>query len=120
MSSRHVLPVGDNWWLVKDMFKLRLLLNDVPVFHENLFEIQCGQIVGIVGTVLDKTVEKSAYLGEGGIFSKLRSRPILPSPPPPGSSVVGSSKESRIPKYLWEATLNWGRGFFYTKPLIWK
>ena len=78
------------------------------------------QIVGIVGTVLDETVEKSAYLGEGGIFSKLRSRPILPSPPPPGSSIVGSSKESRIPKYLWEATLNWGRGFFYAKPLIWK
>ena len=65
MSSRHVLPVGDNRWLVKDMFKLRLLLNDLPVFHENLFEI-CGQIVGIVATVLDKTVEKSAYLGEGG------------------------------------------------------
>ena len=50
------------------MFKLRLLLNDVPVFHENLFEIQCGQIVGIVATVLDKTVEKSAYLGGGGPF----------------------------------------------------
>ena len=65
MSSRHVLPVGDNRWLVKDMFKLRLLLNDLPVFHENLFEI-CGQIVGIVATVLDKTVEKSAYLGGGG------------------------------------------------------
>ena len=120
MSSRQVLPVGDNRWLVKEMFKLRLLLNDLPVFHENRFEI-CGQIVGIVGTVLDKTVEKSAYLGgAGGIFSKLRSRPILPSPPPPGSSVVGSSKESRIPKYLWEATLNWGRGFFYAELLIWK
>ena len=65
MSSRHVLPVGDNPWLVKDTFKLRLLLNDLPVFHENLFEI-CGQIVGIVATVLDKTVEKSAYLGGGG------------------------------------------------------
>ena len=49
-------------------------------------------------TVLDKTVEKIAFLG--GIFSKLRSRPILPVPPPPGSSVVGSSKESRIPKHL--------------------
>ena len=119
MSSRHVLPVGDNRWLVKDMFKLRLLLSDLPVFHENLFEI-CGQIVGIVATVLDKTVEKSVYLGGGGIFSKLRSRPILPSPPSPGSSVVGSLKESRIPKYLWEATLNWGRGFLYAKPLIWK
>ena len=49
-------------------------------------------------TILDKTVEKIAYLR--GIFSKLRSRPILPFPPPPGSSVVGSSKESRIPKHL--------------------
>ena len=98
MSLRHVLPVRDNRWLVKDMFKLRLLLNDVPVFHENHFEIQCGQIVGIVVTILDKTVEKSAYLG--GIFSKLHSRLILPSPPSPGSSVLGSSKESQIPKHL--------------------
>ena len=49
-------------------------------------------------TILDKTVEKIAFLG--GIFSKHRSRPILPFPPPPGSSVFGSSKESRIPKHL--------------------
>ena len=53
------------------MFKLRLLLNDVPVFNENHFEIQCGQIVGIVAKILDKSIEKSAYLG--GIFYKLRS-----------------------------------------------
>ena len=53
-----------------------------------------------VATILDKTVEKIAYLRV--FFSKPRSRPILPSPlpPPPGSSVVGSSKESRIPKHL--------------------
>ena len=50
-------------------------------------------------TILDKTVEKKLHTW-GGIFSKLRSRPILPFPPPPGSSVVGSSKESRIPKHL--------------------
>ena len=31
--------------LVKDVFKLMLLLNDVPVFHEILFKIQCGRIV---------------------------------------------------------------------------
>ena len=31
--------------MVKDFYKLRLLLNDVPVFHENRFEIRCGQIV---------------------------------------------------------------------------
>ena len=52
----------------------------------------------IQATTLDKTVEKIAYLG--GIFSEFCSRPILPSSPPPGSSVVGSSKESRIPKLL--------------------
>ena len=52
----------------------------------------------IFATILDKTVEKIAFLG--GIFSKLRSRPILPSPPPLGISDVGSSKESRIPKRL--------------------
>ena len=69
----------------------------------------------IRSTILDKTVEKIAYLG--GIFSKLRSRPILPSPSPPGSSVVGSSKESRIPKHLQEATLNWGRGFSLRKAI---
>ena len=33
---------------MKYMFKLGLLLNDVPVFHENLFEIRCGRIVGVV------------------------------------------------------------------------
>ena len=49
-------------------------------------------------TILDKTVEKIAFVGV--IFSKLRSRPILPSPSPPGSNVVGSSKESRIPMHL--------------------
>ena len=49
-------------------------------------------------TILDKTVEKIAFVGV--IFSKLRSRPILPSPSPPGSNVVGSSKESRILMHL--------------------
>ena len=49
-------------------------------------------------TILDKTVEKIAFLEV--IFSKLRSRSILPSPSPPGSNGVGSSKESRIPMHL--------------------
>ena len=30
------------------MLKLGLLLNDVPAFHENLSEIRCGRIVGVV------------------------------------------------------------------------
>ena len=37
-------------------------------------------------TILDKTVEKIAYLG--GIFCKLGSRPILPSPPLPLEAVL--------------------------------
>ena len=47
MSFRdYFLPLRDNRWLVKDFLMLRLQLNDVPVFHENLFEIRCGRIVG--------------------------------------------------------------------------
>ena len=53
---------------------------------------------GARATILDKTVEKIAFLEV--IFFKLCSRPILPFPSTPGSSVVGSSKESRIPKHL--------------------
>ena len=67
----------------------------------------------IMPTILDKTVEKIAYLG--GIFSKLRSRPILPFPPPPGSSVVGSSKESRISKHLAGSNFELGEGVFFTQ-----
>ena len=62
-------------------------------------QVDCLHLpMAIIATILDKTVEKIAYLG--GIFSELRRRPILPSAPSPGSSVVGSSKESRIPKHL--------------------
>ena len=44
----------------------------------------------------------------------LTSQPTDSSlPPPPGSSVV--SKESRNPKHLQEATLNWGREFSLRK-----
>ena len=63
-------------------------------------QVDCLHLrMATIATILDKTVEKIAYWG-GGIFSELRSRPILPSAPSPGSSVVGSSKESRIPKHL--------------------
>ena len=37
--------MGDNRLLSKDLFKLMLLLNDLPVFQKTLFEIQCGRIV---------------------------------------------------------------------------
>ena len=65
-------------------------------------QVDCLHLrMATIATILDKTVEKIAYFGGGGgIFSELRSRPILPSAPSPGSSVVGSSKESRIPKHL--------------------
>ena len=43
--ERFFLPVRHNGWLIKDFFEPRLLLNHVPVFHENLFKIRCGWIV---------------------------------------------------------------------------
>ena len=43
--ERFFLPVRYNWWLIKDFSEPRLLLNHVPVFHENLFKIRCGWIV---------------------------------------------------------------------------
>ena len=62
-------------------------------------QVDCLHLrMATIATILDKTVEEIACLG--GIFSELRSRPILPSAPSPGSSVAGSSKESRIPKHL--------------------
>ena len=103
--SHYKLGGNSSMFLVYVLFHSEILWNLSSV----KFSFECHVIV----TILDKTVEKIAYLG--GIFSKLRSRPILPSPPPPGSNVVGSSKESRIPKHLWEATLDWGRGFSLRK-----
>ena len=49
-------------------------------------------MTGRNGTILDKTVEKIAYLG--GIFSKLRSRPILPSPLPLEAVLLGLQKKA--------------------------
>ena len=43
--SVFFLPVRYNRWLGKDMCKSRLLLNDMPVFHENLFKIRCGRVI---------------------------------------------------------------------------
>ena len=54
-------------------------------------------------TILEKTVEKIAFLG--GIFSKLRSRPILPSPLPLEAVLLGLQKKagslSICRKQLW-------------------
>ena len=49
-------------------------------------------VVLITATILDKTVEKIAFLGV--IFSKLRSRPILPSPLPLEAVLLGLQKKA--------------------------
>ena len=43
--ERFFLLIRYNWLLVKDVFKFRLLLNNVPVFHEKLIKIRCGRVV---------------------------------------------------------------------------
>ena len=69
-------------------------------------------------TILDKTVEKIAYLG--GIFSKLRSRPILPSPLPLKAVLLGLQRKAGSLSICWKQLLTGGGGFLYAKPLIWK
>ena len=69
-----------------------------------------------VATILDKTVEKIVYLDS--IFLNIVAVPVLPSPPSPESNVVVYSKESLIPGRLWEATLNWGKGFSFRKGVV--
>ena len=65
---------------------------------------------------MDKTVEKIVYLNS--IFLNIVAVPVLPSPPSPESNVVVYSKESLIPGRLWEATLNWGKGFSFRKGVV--
>ena len=67
-------------------------------------------------TILDKTVAKIVYLDS--IFLNIKAVPVLPSPPSPESNVVVYSKESLIPGRLWEATLNWGKGFSFRKGVV--
>ena len=67
-------------------------------------------------TILDKTVEKILYLDS--IFLNIVAVPVLPSPPSPESNVVVYSKKSLIPGRLWEATLNWGKGFSFRKGVV--
>ena len=69
-----------------------------------------------IATILDKTVEKIVYLDS--IFLNIVAVPVLPSPPSPESNVVVYSKESLIPGRLWEATLNWGKGFSFRKGVV--
>ena len=65
---------------------------------------------------MDKTVEKRAYLGS--IFLNIIAVPVLPSPPSSESNVVVYSNESLIPGRLWQATLNWGKGFSLCKGIL--
>ena len=67
-------------------------------------------------TILDKTVEQIVYLDS--IFLNIVAVPVLLSPPSPESNVVVYSKESLIPGRLWEATLNWGKGFSFRKGVV--
>ena len=77
----------------------------------------CDCLVALAGaTILDKTVEKIVYLDS--IFLNIVAVPVLPSPPSPESNVVVYSKESLIPGRLWEATLNWGKGFSFRKSVV--
>ena len=70
----------------------------------------------IHSTILDKTVEKIVYLDS--IFLNIVAVPVLPSPPSPESNVVVYSKERLIPGRLWEARLNWGKGFSFRKGVV--
>ena len=108
--SHYKLGGNSSMSLVYVLFHSEVLWNLSSV----KFSFECHVIV----TILDKTVEKIAYLG--GIFSKLRSRPILPSPLPLEAVLLGLQKKagslSICRKQLWTG----GGGFLYAKPLIWK
>ena len=75
----------------------------------------CARVI-LRATILDKTVEKIVYMDS--IFLNIVAVPVLPSPPSPESNVVVYSKESLIPGRLWEATLNWGKGFSFRKGVV--
>ena len=77
--------------------------------------LPCANTERFKATILDKTVEKIVYLDS--IFLNIVAVPVLPSPPSPESNVV-YSKESLIPGRLWEATLNWGKGFSFREGVV--
>ena len=64
----------------------------------------------------NKTVEKIVYLDS--IFLHIVAVLALPSLSCPENNVVVYSKESLIPGRLWEATLNWGKGFSFRKGVV--
>ena len=72
----------------------------------------------MLSTILDKTAEKIVYLDS--IFLNIVAVPVLPSPPSPESNNVVYSKESLIAGLLWEAILNWGKGFSFRKVVVWE
>ena len=88
------------------------------ISHEKsrLFRLLKICLLALRATILDKTVEKIVYLDS--IFLNIVAVPVLPSPPSPESNVVVYSKESLIPGRLWEATLNWGKGFSFRKGVV--
>ena len=71
-----------------------------------------------LATILDKTVEKITFLG--GIFSKFRSWPILPSPLPLEVVLLGLQKKDGSLNICRKQLSTGGGGFLYAKPLIWK
>ena len=70
------------------------------VFNTGLNKSQVYSLLDeqALATILDKTVEKIAYLGS--IFLNIVAVPVLSSPPSPESNVVVYSKESLIPGRL--------------------
>ena len=86
-----------------------------PIDNCGLF-IRHQEYKSQVTTILDKTVEKIVYLDS--IFLNIVPVPVLPSPPFPESNVVVYSKKSLIPGRLWEATLDWGKGFSFRKGVV--
>ena len=71
-----------------------------------------------LATILDKTVEKITFLW--GIYSKFRSRPILPSPLPLEVVLLGLQKKDGSLNICRKQLSTGGGGFIYAKPLIWK
>ena len=109
----HFLDLSD---VMHKLLETFIALAAQPHKNHDAIKVKPGFVISQPATILDKTVEKIAYLGS--IFLNILNVPILPSPPPPESNVV-CSKESLIPeRLLWEATLNWGKGISFLKAIV--